>query len=131
MAGVDAAGFAPDFLTMAVEIIKLVGSDRDVIERLQQAESGEFADRMRQRVDADAELADAIGLLEQLATDAAGPQHQRGGKAANTAADDNCLHRPTPLIPKRYAKAPNLACRVTRPQAALSPPPSARPGSSA
>src|ERR1700693_900387 len=49
---------------------------------------------MRQRIDADAEFADGLGLLEQFAVDAAGPQHQRGGQSADTAADDNRLHRP-------------------------------------
>src|ERR1700688_2973484 len=96
MAGIDAAGFAPDFLAMAIEVIKLVGADRDVVELLQQAEAGEFADRMRQRIDADAEFADGVRLLEQFAADAAGPQHERRGKAPDTAADDNRLHRPTP-----------------------------------
>src|SRR3984885_15680185 len=75
MAGIDAAGLAPDFLAMAVEIIKHIGADRDVIELLQQPETGEFADRMRQRVDADAEFADGVRLLEQFAADAAGAQH--------------------------------------------------------
>src|SRR5258705_9489125 len=96
MAGVDAARFAPDFLAMAIEIVKHVGSDRDVVEFLQQAEAGKSADRMRQRIDADAKLADAIRLLEQFATDAAGAQHQRGGEAPDAASDDNRLHRPTP-----------------------------------
>src|ERR1700687_2963709 len=34
VAGIDTAGFAPDFLAVAVEIIKLVGADRDVVELL-------------------------------------------------------------------------------------------------
>src|SRR5271155_923808 len=51
VAGIDAANVAPDFLAMAVEIIKHVGADRDVVELLQETEPGEFADRMRQRVD--------------------------------------------------------------------------------
>src|SRR5580692_2107839 len=93
MAGIDAANVAPDFLTMAVEIIKHVGADRDVIELLQETEPGEFADRMRQRVDADAEFADGVGLFEQFAADAARPQHQGRGQAADTATDDNRLHR--------------------------------------
>ena len=89
--------FAPDFLAVAIEIVKHVGADRDVVELLQQAEAREFADRMRQRVDADAEFADGVRLLEQFAADAAGPQHQRGGEAPDTAPDDNRLHRLTPL----------------------------------
>ena len=97
VAGIDAANVAPDFLAMAVEIIKHVGADRDVIELLQETKPGEFADRMRQRVDADAEFADGVGLLEQLAANAARPQHQGRGQAANAATDDNRLHRFTPL----------------------------------
>src|SRR5439155_12628206 len=47
---------------------------------------------MRQRSDTDAELADAVGLLEQLAIDAARPQHERSGKASDAAPDDDCFH---------------------------------------
>src|SRR3984957_9373348 len=97
MAGVDTADVAPDFLAMAIEIIEHISADRDVVELLQQTKAGEFADRMRQRIDADAEFADRIRLLEQFAPDAAGPQHQPRGQAANTATDDNRLHRTTPL----------------------------------
>src|SRR6202035_3090976 len=92
MAGIDAAGFAPDFLAVAIEIIQIVGTDRDIVELLQEAKTGEFADRMRQRVDADAEFADGVRLLEQFASDAAGPQHQRRGQAPDTASDDDRLH---------------------------------------
>src|SRR5665213_323268 len=97
MAGIDAAGFAPDFLAVAIEVIKLVGADCDIVELLQQPKTGEFADRMRQGVDADAEFADRIRLFEQFAADAAGAQHQRRGKTPDTAPDDNRLHRITPL----------------------------------
>src|SRR5882672_9469016 len=96
MAGIDATGFAPDFLAVAIEIVKHIGADRDVVQPLQQAEAGEFTNRMRQRINADAEFADRVRLLEQLTADAAGTQHQRGGKAPDTASDDNRLHRPTP-----------------------------------
>src|SRR5258708_106329 len=96
MAGIDAAGFAPDLLTIAIEIVKHIGADRDVVEPLQQAEAGKFADRMRKRIDADAKLADGIRLLEQFATNAAGAKHQRGSEAPDAASDDNRLHRPTP-----------------------------------
>ena len=102
-------GFAPDFLAMAVEIVKFVGADRDVVELLQQAETGEFADCMRQGIDADAEFADGVRLLEQFAADAAGAQHQRSGKAPDTASDDNRLHRPTPLNQSAYATAAKVA----------------------
>ena len=130
MAGINAAGFAPDFLAVAIEVIKLVGADCDIVELLQQPQTGEFADRMRQGVDADAEFTNCIRLFEQFAADAAGAQHQRRGKAPDTAPDDNRLHRITPL---NYLRKPdyNVAWPITRPQAALSLLPSARPGSSA
>ena len=105
VAGIDAARLAPDFLTMTIEIIEHVGADRDVVELLQQAEPGEFADRMRQRIDADAKFADGVRLFEQFAADAAGPQHQRGGEAPDTASDDNRLHRRySTQYPKRHAR---------------------------
>src|SRR5690242_965945 len=47
---------------------------------------------MGQRVDADAEFANSIGLFVELAIDAAGPQHQGGGKSAYPAADDDRFH---------------------------------------
>src|SRR5438874_5066461 len=106
VAGIDAAGLAPDFLTVAIEVVKHVSADRDIVELLQEAEAGEFADRMRQRIDADAELADRIRLFEQFAADAARPLHLRGGKAAVTASDDNRLH--LPQLHKRPGKVVNL-----------------------
>src|SRR3954471_9051354 len=71
VAGIDSAGFAPDLLAVAVEVIELVGADCDVVELLQQAETCELTHCVRQRVDANAKLADGIGLLENLGTDAA------------------------------------------------------------
>ena len=94
VAGIEPALLVPDLLAVAVEIKQFVGTDGDGIEPVEQSDAGEFADRMRQRVDADAELANAVRLLEQFAVDAARPQHQRGGEASDTAADDNRLHRP-------------------------------------
>ena len=66
VAGVEAARLAPDFLAVAVEIIQFVGADRDGVERVQQPEAGQFADRMRQRVDADAEFADACRTVRTV-----------------------------------------------------------------
>src|SRR5262252_11217598 len=62
IAGVEAARLAPNFLAEAIGVEQLVRADRHRIEPLQQAERGELLDRMWQRVDADAELADLIGL---------------------------------------------------------------------
>src|SRR5204862_8120655 len=86
--GIDAARFAPDLLAMTIEIVKLVGTNCDIIELLQQAEAGEFADRMRQGIDANAEFADSFRLLEELAANPRNPQHQRPSNAsAATTAD--------------------------------------------
>src|SRR3954454_14250598 len=122
VAGVGAAGLAPDFLAVTVEVIELVGADRDIIKLLEQTEARQLTHGMGQRVDADAKLADGVGLLENLASEAARAQHQSGGETTDTATDDNRLHRPhsTRYTPGNAAK---VARAVTRPQAALSPPP--------
>src|SRR4051812_30677419 len=86
--GIEAALFVPDLLAVAGQIKQLEGADRRSVELVEQAEAGELADRVRQRVDADAELLDGVGLLVQLAIDAACAQHQSRGEAANSAADD-------------------------------------------
>src|ERR1043165_306933 len=96
-AGVEPTQFAPDFLPEAVEIEQLVGADGDRVEPLEEAELLELLDRVRQRVDADAELADGVGLLEDFAIDAARMQHQRGDEPADSAADDDGLHHSTTL----------------------------------
>ena len=96
VAGVDAARLAPDLLAEAVGVDQLVGADRDRVEPLHQTELLELLDRMRQRVDADAKLADALGLLEQLAVDAAGLQHEGRGESPDSTADDNDLHNRRP-----------------------------------
>src|SRR6202043_3512898 len=45
----------------------------------------------------DPELADRVGLLEHLAGNSAGMQHQCGSEAADAAADDDDLHT---LLPR-------------------------------
>src|SRR6266702_737490 len=70
MAGIEATLFVPHLLAVAGQIEQFAGANGDRVETVQQAEPGEFADRMRQRVDADAEFADRVRLLEQLAADA-------------------------------------------------------------
>src|SRR5437763_1372506 len=91
-ARIGAAQLAPDLLPEAVQVEQLVGADRDRVEPLEQAELFQFLDGVRQRVDADAELADGVGLLVHLAVDAARMQHQRGHKSAYSAANDDGLH---------------------------------------
>ena len=70
--GIEAARLAPDLLAEPIGVEQLEGADRDGIEPLEQTEFGQFLDGMRQRVDADAELADDVGLLVELAVDPAG-----------------------------------------------------------
>jgi hypothetical protein len=53
---------------------------------------GEFLDGVGQGVDADAKLANGIRLLENLAIDAAGVKHERGGEPADASADDDRFH---------------------------------------
>src|SRR5262245_52780802 len=109
VAGIEAALLVPDLLAVAGEIEELVGADRDLIEPVQQADGGQLADRMRQRVDADAELANGVGLLIEFAVNAARPQHERGGEAADTAADDDRLHGP-----KLHSRPEKTSARVAR-----------------
>src|SRR5262249_21207827 len=63
------------------------------IEAIEQPELGQFLDGMGQRIDADAELANSVRLLINLAVDAAGMQHERGRETTDAAADDDDLHR--------------------------------------
>src|SRR4029079_10378653 len=105
--GIEAARLAPDFLAVTVEIIQLVGTNSGSVEPVQQAKAGQFADRMRQGVDADAEFANGIGLFEQFAVDAARPQHQRGGEAPDAASDDDRLH---PRYSTLHYLQPRPAC---------------------
>src|SRR5262245_30578028 len=93
---IGAARLAPDLLADAVHVEQFVSPDPDLVESWKEPELGELFDRMRQRVDADAELAHAIGLLENLAIDATRMQHKGRCQPANAAADDDRLHNPRP-----------------------------------
>ncbi len=94
--GIDAARLAPDLLAEAIGIEQLVRADGDGVETLEQAEVGQFLDGMRQRIDADAKLADGVRLLENFAVDPARVQHQRRYQAADTASCDDHFHKATP-----------------------------------
>src|SRR5208282_4981641 len=115
--GVDAARLAPDLLTETVGVEQLVGADRDSIQALEQAELGQFLDGVRQRIDADAQLADGVRLLEEFAVDPAGVQHQRRDQPADARACDDHLHDDTPRnsrllrasLPRRAKNA--MICR--------------------
>src|SRR5215471_17928330 len=93
MAGIEPALLVPDLLTMAGQVEQFIGLDTYVIEAVEQTELRELPDRMRQGIDSDTELADCIRLLVNLAVDAAGPQHESGRQAADSATDNNRLHR--------------------------------------
>src|SRR5260370_1612013 len=108
MAGAKAARLAPDLLAVTIEIVQFIGADRDRIEPVEQAEAGEFTDRMRQGVDADAELADRIRLLIQIAIEPPRAQHQRSGEAANAASDDDRFHQRNSTL--RNSLSPLPAC---------------------
>ena len=92
VARIGAARLAPDLLAEPVGVDQLVGADADRIEPVEQPELRQLLDRVRQRVDADAELAHRVGLLVDFAVDPARMQHQRGGEPADPAADDDRLH---------------------------------------
>src|SRR6185437_13562951 len=96
-AGIGAAWLAPDFLADAVHVEKLVRADSDLVELREQAELRQLLDCVRQRVDADAQFAHAVGLLENFAVDAACVQHEGRGEPAYAAADNDRFHslRPT------------------------------------
>src|SRR5262249_5904938 len=95
VAGIGAAQLAPDLLPETVGVEQLVGSDPHRVETREQPELAQFLDRRGQRVDPDAEFTNGVRLLVALAVDAAGMQHERGGKTADAAADNDDFHRST------------------------------------
>src|SRR5215216_7774335 len=95
---VGATRLTPDLLAEAVGVEQLVGADGDLVEPLQQAKLRQFLDGMRQRIDADAELADRLRLLVNFALDAAGMQHQRRRETADPPSDDDRFHAANPTV---------------------------------
>src|SRR6185437_6135307 len=100
MAGIEAALLMPDLLAMPRQIEQLIGANRDLVEPIQKANACQLTDRVRQRIDANTELADGIRLLKQLAIDATRPQHERCGEATDTAADADRFHGPNSTQPR-------------------------------
>ena len=113
IACVGPAQLAPDLLPEPVGVEQLVGSDAHGVEPLEQPELRQLLDRMRQGIDADAELADGVRLFVDFAVDTARMQHQRGGQAANAAPDDDDFHgstrkkhaHPSPIMVREAARA--------------------------
>jgi hypothetical protein len=89
MSGVQPAQLAPHLLAEAVHVDELVGAHRHRVQPIEQVQSLELADRVRQRVDAHAELADAGRLLEHPALKAAAVERQGRRQASDPAADDD------------------------------------------
>jgi hypothetical protein len=88
--GSKTARLTPDLLAKAVGIEQLVGADGDRIESFQQAKLCKLADGMREGIDPNPEFANGFCLLEDIAVDASGMEHERGRQAADAAAcDDN------------------------------------------
>ncbi len=99
-----------------------MGADPHRVERVEQAEFGEFLGGVRKHVDAAAELADLPGLLEHLALDPGRVQAQRGGEPADPAADDQYPH--TSALPgSRSARriCPSARASASRAAPALTP----------
>src|SRR5262245_10568859 len=112
IARIQAAQFAPHHLPQPVGVNELAGADPGLVQRRQQSERREFLDRMRQQVDADAEFAQLLRLLEDLDLDARLTQRQRRDEAANAAADDQELH-PVSLGWRRRRRRPQALYTVT------------------
>ena len=112
VAGIEAARLAPDLLAEAIGIDELVGADRNRVEPVEQAEVGKLFDRMRERIDADAKLADRVRLLENLTIDPARMQHQPGHEATDAAASDDYFHDATPYT--RWAYSFSRFCSAPR-----------------
>src|SRR6187200_1695145 len=69
IARIGPAQLPPDLLAEAVGVEQFVGPDSHRIEPIEQSELGQLLYRMRQGVDADAELADGVRLFVDFAVD--------------------------------------------------------------
>jgi hypothetical protein len=92
VAGVQAALFAPDLLAEAVDVDQLMRAHPHRVERRQQAEGVQLPDGMGQRIDADAEGAHLLGLLQHQAGEAAFVQRQRERQPADARTCDEDRH---------------------------------------
>src|SRR5918996_1285191 len=70
VARVQATRLGPDALAEPVAVDELLGPDAGHVQAFQQTQLGKLLDGVGQEVDADAELANAVGLLEDLDLDA-------------------------------------------------------------
>src|SRR5260370_22586506 len=92
MPGPNAALADPNFLTEVGQIAQLTRADGDAVELRQQAERSQFANAMRQDVDADAELLHFRGRLEDSAGNVELMQGQRQRQSPDAASRDQDVH---------------------------------------
>src|SRR5690606_373243 len=92
VAGVPAERLDVDKLAEAVEIAGVGGRDRDLGQRLLEAELAQLLAGVRQDIDADAERLDLRRGLVDAAGDAAPLQHEPEREPAYAAADDQYFH---------------------------------------
>ena len=143
VAGVLAALLLVDELAEAVEEAALAVLDAGRQQLVRDTERGEFAHRMRQQRDADAELLHLRRALVDRAGDAAPMQVEREREPGDAAADDRDLGGlcgiPRQNVPAlRASIVPALRRHVDqrrragahRVDAALAAPPAGRPGAS-
>ena len=100
--GLDAARLAPDRLAVLGEIRELLGADSGRIERVVQAELDQFAHRMRQHVDADAERPQLGHAFKDFCRNADLVQAERQRQPADAATRDENSHVTPLLLPGRH-----------------------------
>ena len=92
VAGRQPARIDEDFLAEAVHEHQLFGVDRNARKRIAEAKPGQYADRMRQQIDADTESANRFDLLVHGYVEPATMQTEGGSEAADTGARDDDVH---------------------------------------
>ena len=97
--GLDAARLAPDRLAVLGEIGEFFGADAGRVEPVVQAELDQFAHRMRQHVDADAERPQLRHAFKNSGRYADLVQAERQRQPADTAARDENSHVTPPIRP--------------------------------
>ena len=102
VSGLDAARLAPDRLAVLGEIRELPGADGVRIELVVQAELDQFAHRMRQHVDADAERPQLGHAFKNPGRNADLVQAERQRQPADAAARDEYGHVTPLLLPGRH-----------------------------
>ena len=90
---IEPRGSREDRLTVTVRHDQRAGADGDGVEGVEQPQAGELGDGRRENVDADAELADRVGLLEHVDADVPPVQGERGGETTDSPADHDRAHR--------------------------------------